>query len=191
MPEAIMVKLYVGKLPFSANEATLRDLFAQHGIGGRTLRMNAAEHRTRGRAESSSKWRGRWPATSVLRLNFRTVPGDSPTLMLAACVRFCADGTLRGPDNYVVARHLDGGWRVGGRIHRELECDGPVRLRLSSGVREPPRLLGPFRHVHTCGGVLYGDDTCLDIRMPGSGIQGGVPCHQLTMLFDGGSDAQD
>lgn len=26
-----MAKIYVGNLPFSANEATIRDLFAQHG----------------------------------------------------------------------------------------------------------------------------------------------------------------
>ena len=87
--------------------------------------------------------------------------------MIAACVRFSTDGTLRGPDNYVIARWLEGGWQVGGRKHRELECEGPVRVRVSDGSHLPSRLLGPFREVHTIGGVLYGDDACLDILMTG------------------------
>jgi hypothetical protein len=127
----------------------------------------------------------------VLRLNFRTTLGDSPTLMQAACVRFCADGTLRGPDNYVIARYLEGGWRVGGRLHRELECEGPVRLRLTLREREPSRMLGPFQHLRTAGGLLYGDDSCLDILMPGRGGPGDYGCHQLTLLGEGKSNGQD
>jgi hypothetical protein len=105
--------------------------------------------------------------------------------MLAACVRFCADGTLRGPDNYVVARYLEGGWQVGGRLHRELECEGPVRLRLSLAERDVPRMLGPFRHLRTAGGLLYGDDACLNITLPGWRSSDAGACHQLTMLFEG------
>src|SRR4051812_45414969 len=97
----------------------------------------------------------------MLRLNFRTVKGDSPTLMLAACIRFCADGTLRASDNYVVARCVEGCWQVNGRLHRELECEGPVRVRVSTGFNEPPVHLGPFAHVRTARGMLYGDDACL------------------------------
>lgn len=127
----------------------------------------------------------------MLRLNFRATPGDSPTLMLAACVRFCADGTLRGPDNYVIARYADGCWQVGGRLHRELDCEGPVRLRLTLGESEPARMLGPFQHLRTSGGRLYGDNSCLDILMPGRGGEGDRRCHQLTLLGEGGAHGQD
>ena len=103
----------------------------------------------------------------MLRLNFLTLRGDAHTLMIAACVRFCADGTLRGPDNAIVARCLAGEWQVGGRLHREFECEGPVRVRLKLDSREPVRLLGPFQLLRTRAGVLYGDDACLNIPMPG------------------------
>jgi hypothetical protein len=126
----------------------------------------------------------------MLRLNFRSMRGDSPTLMLAACVRFCADGTLRGPDNYVIARSQEGGWQVGGRLHRELDCEGPVRLRLSTGAHESPRYFGPFNHVRTAGGLLYGDDACLNIPLPGRNGQGQDPGHQLTFLGEGESNAK-
>jgi hypothetical protein len=126
----------------------------------------------------------------VLRLNFRATRGDSPTLMQAVCVRFCADGTLRGPDNYVVARCLEGGWQVGGRMHRELECEGPVMLRLSMGHHEAPRRLGPFQVLRTAGGMLYGDDACLNIHLPGRGAHGEGHCQQLTMSFEGEMNAK-
>jgi len=121
----------------------------------------------------------------VLRLNFRSVRSDSPTLMLANCVRFCADGTLRGPDNYVIARCMDGGWQVAGRVHRELQCEGPLRVRLTMAADDTPRMLGPFRTVRASGGVLYGDDACLHVLMPGQRSQGEGLCHQVTMFFEG------
>jgi len=40
----------------------------------------------------------------MLRLNFRSIKGDAPTLTVATFFRFLADGTLRGPENYLVAR---------------------------------------------------------------------------------------
>jgi hypothetical protein len=110
--------------------------------------------------------------------------------MQAPCVRFCADGTLRGPDNYVIARCLEGGWQVGGRLHRELECEGPVVLRLTMSDQDTPQRLGPFQHLRTAGGMLYGDDACLHILMPGRHTQGKGLCHQLTMLFEGESNAK-
>ena len=54
----------------------------------------------------------------MLRLNFRTGKGESPKLILTSFVRFCADGTLRGPENYVVARCAETGWWVGGTGRR-------------------------------------------------------------------------
>lgn len=117
----------------------------------------------------------------MLRLNFRSVRGDSPTFMLARCVRCCADGTLRGPDNFVIARWLPGGWQVGGRLHRDLECEGPVSLRLTTSPRDTPRMLGPFKQLRTVAGMLYGDDACLEISVPGQGAPGDT-IHQLTLL---------
>lgn len=125
----------------------------------------------------------------MLRINFRSVPGDSPTLMLAACVRFSPDGTLRGPDNYVIARFLEGCWEVAGRKFRELACEGPVRVRLKLEEQDDPRILGPFRELHTRGGLLYGDDACLNILMPGrhGSAEGMRP---QIMTFERGTDAK-
>src|SRR6187455_733866 len=94
----------------------------------------------------------------MLRLNFRSTRGDAPTRTVAAFFRFCADGTLRGPENFLVARCVGGTWSLSGRTHRELDCEGPVRLRLSMGAHEAPVELGPFAHVRTAAGMLYGDE---------------------------------
>jgi hypothetical protein len=102
--------------------------------------------------------------------------------MLASFLRFCADGTLRGPDNYVVARCVDGTWHVGGRAHREIECEGPVRVRVRSGASATPVHLGPFRQLRTINGVLHGDDTCLNVLMPGRNAAEATTCHELTLL---------
>ncbi len=126
----------------------------------------------------------------MFRLHFRTLKGDQPTSMHAHCLRFCADGTLRGPDNCVIARYLDGGWKLGGRIHREMECDGPVRVRLVRFAMQSPDYLGPFKHLHTAAGVLYGDDTCLHVFMPGFRSQGDGTCHQLTLVSEGEPNAK-
>jgi hypothetical protein len=126
----------------------------------------------------------------MLRLNFRSLTGDSPTVMLASCLRFCADGTLRGSDNCVVARCLEGCWQVGGRMHRELECEGPVRVRLNLGVHMRPLQLGPFANLRTSGGLLYGDGVCLDVTLPGRARAGNGSGHELTLLSDGGPRGQ-
>ena len=121
----------------------------------------------------------------MLRLNFRSVKGDSPTLIVATFIRFCADGTLRGPDNYVVARCVEGCWQVSGRLHRELECEGPVRLRFSRGMHDTPVHLGPFENVRTAAGMLYGDNACLNILVPGRNPASTGSCHELTLLSEG------
>ena len=123
----------------------------------------------------------------MLRLNFRSVRGDAPTLMLANCVRFSEDGTLRGPDNCVIAPCREGSWEVGGRMHRELECEGPVRVRVNVGFPQAPRLFGPFRQVRTCCGILYGDDQCLDVPVPG---RPGQRTGAITLTFEGALNAE-
>ena len=118
----------------------------------------------------------------MLRVNFHTGKGDTPTLMLASVIRFCADGTLRGADNCVVARCVEGLWQVGGRTHRELECEGPVRVRITSRPGEAPVQQGPFRHLRTLGGVLHADDCSLNVRMPGRDQGDGPRCHEIAFF---------
>lgn len=126
----------------------------------------------------------------MLRLSFRSIKGDAPTLVVASHVRFCADGTLRGPDNYVLAHRVDGGWQISGKVHREFDCEGPVRLRLSMGTGTAPVHLGPFDHVRTASGVLYGNDACLDVWLPGRTLPPASTCHELTMLSEGPSSGK-
>jgi hypothetical protein len=102
--------------------------------------------------------------------------------MLATFVRFCADGSLRGPDNYIVAQCVEGLWQVGGRVHRELDCDGPVRVRIISRQGESPVQRGPFRHLHTVGGVLHADETSLNVCMPGRANELAAKCHEILFL---------
>jgi hypothetical protein len=118
----------------------------------------------------------------MLRVSFHAGKGDTPTLIVAAFVRFCADGTLRGPDNYVVARCVEGLWHVSGRAHRDLDCEGPVRVRITSNASEGPVHHGPFKQLRTVNGILYGDDSCLHVLMPGRVGNGAARCHELTFL---------
>jgi hypothetical protein len=126
----------------------------------------------------------------MLRISFRTLSGDTPTLMLASCLRISADGTLRGADHCVVAQSIDGCWKVGGKLHRELDCDGPVRLRLMMPGREHPLELGPFANIRTSAGVLYSENTCLNILVPGRNPRRVDDCIQLTMVWDKGVHGQ-
>lgn len=121
-------------------------------------------------------------ASSLLRLNFHAGQGDAPTLILATFVRFCSDGSLRGPDNYVVAQSADGLWKLGGRLHRELDCEGPVRVRIVSRAGESAIQHGPFTHLRTIGGVLHADDSCLHVCMPGRSSETAAKCHEISFL---------
>jgi hypothetical protein len=118
----------------------------------------------------------------VLRISFHAGSGDPPTMMLASCVRFCADGTLRGPDNSVAARCVDGLWHVGGRMHRELDCEGPVRVRITPSTSDIAVHRGPFRHVHTVNGILHGDEESLHVVMPGRTSGEATHCQELALL---------
>jgi hypothetical protein len=130
------------------------------------------------------------PRKQMLRISFRQLSGESPTLMLASCLRFCPDGTLRGADNCVVARNVEGCWQVGGKLHRELECDGPVRVRVGMAEHGQPMHFGPFTHLHTTSGVLYGDDKCLNIVVPGRHPRREGDCAQLTLIWEGANHGQ-
>jgi len=102
--------------------------------------------------------------------------------MLAAFVRFCADGSLRGPDNYVVGRCMEGLWRVGGRSHRELDCEGPVRVRITLRAGESSVQHGPCNQVRTVGGVLHADNFSLHVCMPGRVSEFAARSHEIVFL---------
>jgi hypothetical protein len=127
----------------------------------------------------------------MLRISFRSLAGDAPTVMLASCLRICTDGTLRGADNCVVAHAIDGCWKVGGKLHRELECAGPVNLRLVMPGQDAPVRMGPFARLHTGAGLFYGDGACLDIVVPGRNPRRAGDCLQLTLIRDGANDGKD
>jgi len=115
-------------------------------------------------------------------LSFHAGQGDTPTLIQALFVRFCADGSLRGPDNYVIARCVEGLWQVGGHPHRELDCEGPVRVRITSAAGKAPVHHGPFRQLRTVAGVLHADDISLHVRMPGRSADDASPCYEIAFL---------
>lgn len=117
----------------------------------------------------------------MLRLSFHAGAGDTPTLMQASFIRFCADGSLRGPDNYIVARCVDGLWHVGGRSHRELTCEGPVRVRITARLGDAPIDHGPFPLLRTLNGVLHTDSASLNVGMPAR-VGVGAGCHEIAFL---------
>jgi hypothetical protein len=102
--------------------------------------------------------------------------------MLALSLRFCADGALRGPDNCVVAQFLDGFWRIGGKALRELDCEGPVQVRIRHCANDTPVHRGPFRRVHTVNGILYGNEMSLHVILPGRNAEGAAYCQEITLL---------
>ena len=126
----------------------------------------------------------------MLRVSFRSLIGNTPTVVLASCLRFCMDGTLRGSDHCIVAHSSDGFWKVGGKLHRELDCEGPVRIHVVVPGRESPCAYGPFTHLRTNAGVLYADGACLNILMPGRQPRRYNDCLQLTLVWEGARHGQ-
>jgi hypothetical protein len=94
------------------------------------------------------------------------VRSESPVLVRGAYFRICADGTLRGPDNGVVASSADGLWELAHRLHRAFECDAPVYLRVtnSDGRRER---IGPYEFIKAAQGAIFTHDSCLGVYATG------------------------
>jgi hypothetical protein len=109
----------------------------------------------------------------LITLAFRPVRNESPVMVRGAYFRICADGTLRGPDNAVVARYLNGLWQLAHGLHRAFDCSGPVFLRVtnSDGQRESR---GPYQFVKAAEGSIFTHDSCLAVhdsrKEPGSSV---------------------
>jgi hypothetical protein len=117
----------------------------------------------------------------MLRLTFHAALGDLAVQSRATYFRFCADATLRGPDNSLAATRVDGFWRIGQRLFRQMDCLGPVLLRVRRTPSAVPISMGPYNVVRAADGLMYGDDVCLSLRTPGwdSGLDA---CHEVSLL---------
>jgi hypothetical protein len=84
-------------------------------------------------------------------------------MIRGAYFRICADATLRGPDNAVVARYLGGLWQLRHGRHWAFDCSGPVFLRVthSDGQRER---MGPYHFVKAAEGAIFTHDSCLAVH---------------------------
>lgn len=119
---------------------------------------------------------------TMIRLTFRTVPGDTLVHTRACCFRFCADGTLRAEDNFVAATRVDDCWRLGHRLFRELECAGPVYLRARKTPTAAAVGFGPFNVVRTVNGSVYADDVRLDVCLPTLHRDPADSWHEVSLL---------
>jgi len=109
----------------------------------------------------------------MISLVFQPMHGESPAHVRGTYFRICRDGTLRGPDNAIVARYQDGLWQLAHRQHRLFECTGPVYVRVTrkDGRQEH---VGPCGPIKASGGAVFAENACLCVHAPGAGI-----CHSL------------
>lgn len=117
----------------------------------------------------------------MIRLTFHASLGEGVLQSRATFFRFCADATLRGPDNSLAATRVDDCWRIGQRLFREWNCIGPVLVRVRKTPAAVPISMGPYRLLRAAHGVLYGDEVCLSLRMPGWS-DGVDACHEVALL---------
>lgn len=99
----------------------------------------------------------------MITLSFRPLSNGSVVLVRGAYFRICADGTLRGPDNGVASRYIEGLWHLGDRRHVAFECVGPVYLRVT-GVNGRREGLGPYAFIKAAEGALFTQDSCLGVH---------------------------
>lgn len=105
-----------------------------------------------------------------------------PVFARGAFFRICADGTLRGPEDSVVATYSPLGWRLGGRDYRDLEALGPLFLRAcrADGRAE---VLGPYDFVRAGDGALFGQGRCLGTFCTNRALSPGIPeWSEITLL---------
>ena len=88
-------------------------------------------------------------------------------LVRGAYFRICVDGTLRGPDNAVMASYSAGFWQLGRKQYRVLEFREAIYLRMttSHGQRE---CIGPYECLEVTGGAIFSNDTYLGAHTLGA-----------------------
>jgi hypothetical protein len=125
---------------------------------GRRLKHDGNENLIRRSA------RRRFRDRELIILTFRPLQNGLAVLIRGAHFRICADGTLRGPDNTIAARYLNGFWYLGRGRHASVECAGPVYLRVTNrrGQRE---CIGPFTSVRMADGAIFSTQSCLGAHM--------------------------
>lgn len=99
----------------------------------------------------------------MITLAFRPVRSESPVIVRGAYFRVCADGTLRGPDNDVVATYRNGLWQLPHGRHRAFDCSGPVLLRVTNSDGRRTHM-GPYPSVKAAEGAIFLEDRCLAIH---------------------------
>jgi hypothetical protein len=122
----------------------------------------------------------------VITLSFRPLQSEPVVLVRGTYFRICADGTLRGPDNFVTASYTDGLWHLGRRRHRMLECCDAVYLRVtgSDGRREH---MGPYEGLTVADGAILSSDTYLGAHMRSpSGFPATEIWREIVILSGGG-----
>lgn len=115
----------------------------------------------------------------MIKLTFRPLDSESTVLVRALYFRICPDETLRGSDNAIAARYVNGMWQLAHRRHRAFECMGPVYLRVTdiAGRRE---YMGPYDFLKASDGAIFTRDACLgyySLRR-----DGGVPASVWTEI---------
>jgi hypothetical protein len=100
--------------------------------------------------------------------------------------RICADGTLRGPDNGIISRYLDGQWQLARGRHRAFDCSGPlfVRMTNSDGRRER---IGPYPFVKVAGGAVFAADSCVAVHDSRQALESwAAACEEIAFLSSAG-----
>jgi len=101
----------------------------------------------------------------LITLTFSPLSADSQVLVRAVFFRICADYTLRGPDNTVVATYTAHTWLLGARNCREFHCNNAVYLRVTGADGSRERL-GPYEFLRAAEGALFTQGQCLGSYSP-------------------------
>ena len=118
----------------------------------------------------------------MIVLAFRPLRDESPVIVRGAYFRISDDGTLRGPDNAVVARYLNGLWQRAHGRHWVFDCNGPVFLRVTNSDGTCERG-GPYEFIKAAGGAIFTHDTCLAVHDSRAEVGSSLaPCQEIVFL---------
>jgi hypothetical protein len=118
----------------------------------------------------------------MMTLTFRSVRNETTTVVRGAFFRICPDGTLRGPDNMVMANYANGLWQLAQKSHRSFECGGEVYLRVTDAEGRHARA-GPYQAVKVTRGAIFSGDIWLGIHASAGETDTSTDrWHQVTLL---------